>query len=184
MDIPHTLWLWYDGKTYPDGTTTADGDGGYYSVSSWDTTDWHLAADATARIWTGEGIFTQTAAVSDTEDLMFYRPVYSKSTSSKGSDLDDDDETEEVKGAKSRNARYYMTERGIDTANGQLSIRVRGHVVYVTGLQGGESITVYDTVGRVYNMARATGEQYSTAVPANGVYVIRVDNTSQKVVVR
>ena len=180
MDIPHTLWLWYDGKTYPDGTTAADGDGGYYSVSSWDTTDWHLATDESARIWAGEGIFTQTAAVSDTESLMFYRPEYTKITSSEGSSINADDQ----KVNRQQNARYYNADRGIDNTNAQLNIRVRGRVIYITGLKGGENIIVYDTVGRIYNMARATGEQYSTAVPANGVYVIRVDNTSKKVAVK
>ena len=184
MDIPHTLWLWYDGKTYPDGTTAADGDGGYYSVSSWDTTDWHLAADATARIWTGEGIFTQTAAVSDTEDLMFYRPVYSKSTSSNDTDSDNDDASEEVKNSKSRNARYYATERGIDNAKSGISIKVRGRIIYVSGLQGGESITLYDASGRIYNMATASDETYSTAVPTSGIYIIRVDNKTLKVAIK
>ncbi len=180
MDIPHTLWLWYDGKTYPDGTTAADGDGGFYSVSSWDTSDWHLATDDAARIWTGEGIFTQTSAVADTEDLLFYRPVYSTTSPSKGATFDSEEDEPTVR----RNARYYVASHDTDDAPGALNIRVRDHVVYVSGLQGGESIIVYDTVGRVYNMAKASGEQYSTAVPVSGVYVIKVDNVSQKVVVR
>ncbi len=183
MDIPHTLWLWYDGKTYPDGTTTANGDGGYYSVSSWDATDWHLATDESVRIWAGEGIFTQTAAVSDTENLMFYRPVYSK-TISANAYANDGDEAAEMKKSAARNARYYITDQGIDDAKTQLNLRVRGRVIYVNGLQGGESITIYDTMGRIYNMARATGEQYSTAVPTSGVYIIRVDNITKKVAVK
>ena len=180
MDIPHTLWLWYDGKTCPDGTTAADGDGGFYSVSSWDTSDWHLASADAARVWTGEGIFTQTSAVADTEDLLFYRPVYTATSPAKGTVADSEDEEQTVR----RNARYYVTPHDTDDISGNLNIRVRGHAVYVSGLKGGESITVYDTVGRVYNMAKASGEQYSTAVPVSGVYVIRVDNVSQKVVVR
>ena len=182
MDIPHTLWLWYDGKTYPDGTTAADGDGGYYSVSSWDTTDWHLATDATARIWTGEGIFTQTAAVSDTEDLMFYRPVYTATTitpsGAKKMDLGEKAST------RSFNARYYVTERGIDDAKSDISIEVRGRIVYVSGLQGGESITLYDASGRIYNMATASSDTYSTAVPTSGIYIIRVDNKTQTFAVK
>ncbi len=183
MDIPHTLWLWYDGKTYPDGTTAADGDGGYYSVSSWDTTDWHLATGEQARIWAGEGIFTQTAAVSDTESLMFYRPVYAKETSAKAN-ANNAAEAAKMKTTAAHNARYYATDGGIADDNAQLDIRVRGRVIYVTGLQGGEDITVYDTQGRIYNMERATGEQYSTAVPTSGVYIIRVDNTTKKVAVK
>ncbi len=180
MDIPHTLWLWYDGKTYPDGTTAANGDGGYYSVSSWDTSDWHLAEGDEPHIWAGEGIFTQTSAVSNTEDLVFYRPVYSATTAPSNKLTIDTDNGETTVRC---NARYYITERGID-AKGTISIKVRGRVIYVYGLQGGEHITLYDTAGRVYNMATATDERYSTAVPTAGVYIIRVDNKTQKVVVK
>lgn len=93
MHIPHTLWLYYDGVHYADGTTSANGDGGFYSVSSWDASDWHLAGGATPRIWVGEGFFTQTATFSDTESLVFYRPVAPASFS-----------------GGSSNRRYYLTE--------------------------------------------------------------------------
>ncbi len=180
MNVPHTLWLWYDGKTYPDGTTPVDGDGGFYSVSSWDTSDWHLATGDEARIWVGEGIFTQTSAVAGTEQLAFHRPVYATSSPSKGAAIDD----EEAAQPRRVNVRYYADTRDIDEPQAELTIRVRGHVVYVYGLQGGENIIVYDTAGRVYNMAKASTDTYSTAVPANGVYVIRVDDKAQKVVVK
>lgn len=83
MNIPHTLWLYYDGKTDSDGNPVApneddaNGEGGYYSVKSWssDNADWHVSAEAKKAIWVGEGIFTQTATFNDTESLVFYRPI-------------------------------------------------------------------------------------------------------------
>lgn len=84
MNKPHTLWLYYDGNQAPDGTTTKPtmGDGGYYSVKAWlpyndSSSPWHVTDASGAAIWVGEGIFTQTATLDDTESLVFYRPIYS-----------------------------------------------------------------------------------------------------------
>ncbi len=169
MDIPHKLWLYYDGAAAPDGSTV-NGDGGYYSVSSWDTTDnWHLPTGSIPSVWVGEGIFTQTAAVSSTEDLTFYRPVY----------------TDPASGAKAAPAltRAYVgtIEQEVATT---FTITVRGHIIYVTGLEGDEQITIYDRVGRIYNTAQATSSRYSTAVPTNGVYIVRVNDVSKKVLIK
>lgn len=120
MDVPHTLWLWYDGVTYPDGTTAANGDGGFYSVSSWDVSDWHLPATATASIWVGEGIFTQTAAVADKEELTFYRPVYAATAPANGKTFTAADGTESVR----YNARYYLGQP-VDEAHEGILITVR-----------------------------------------------------------
>lgn len=83
MNKPHTLWLYYDGNQAPDGTTTKPtmGDGGYYSVKAWlpyndSSSPWHVTDASGAAIWVGEGIFTQTATLDDTESLVFYRPIY------------------------------------------------------------------------------------------------------------
>ncbi len=107
MDIPHTLWMYYDGKRYSDGTTSANGDGGFYSVNSWeDNTDnaWHLAAGETATIWVGEGFFTQTAnlASDGKEALSFYLPRYVAPSQSPSD-------------ANIRLERYYFTD-GIEDA--------------------------------------------------------------------
>ncbi len=179
MNIPHTLWLWYDGVTYPDGTTTADGDGGFYSVPSWDDTDWHLAAGDAARIWVGEGFFTQTAAVADTEELTFYRPV-PPTLPTRAGRMAAAGQTS----AQRINARYYTGERNSNGADNQLSIRVRNHVVYVSGLAGGETVTIYDASGRACSRATATGEQYSAHVAAEGVYIVKVNGKSQKIIIR
>jgi hypothetical protein len=56
--------------------------------------------------------------------------------------------------------------------------------VYVTGLEGGETITLYDAAGRMYNSATATSDTYTTAVPTNGVYVVKVNEKVKKFVVR
>lgn len=170
MDIPHKLWLYYDGQFHADGSTKAEGDGGYAQVSSWDSTDWHLPTGETAHIWIGEGIFTQTAAVSDTEELTFYRPVYSTSG-----------------GAKSMHkvgTRFYIGNGIEDNVTPQLNIYARGHMVYVTGLQGDESITIYDSTGRIYNMAKATDTKYSTALPTAGVYIVKVNANTKKVLIK
>ena len=179
MNIPHTLWLYYDGTTSPDGTKV-DGDGGFYSVSSWDDSDWHLATGDNAHIWVGEGFFTQTSAVADSEALTFYRPVYTTTTPNPSPALNGNDGTQTVR----RNARYYAGPKEVEKEMTGITIRVRGHMVYVYGLEGGESITLYDTAGRIYNMATATGDTYSTAVPATGLYIVRVNDKSLKAVVK
>lgn len=93
MHIPHEMWLYFDGMSAPDGTTTKPGvmgDGGYYRVNSWESSDattdaelidhihtnpWHVSALAQQAIWVGEGFFMQTATLDDTETLTFYRPL-------------------------------------------------------------------------------------------------------------
>ncbi len=179
MNIPHTLWLWYDGVTYPDGTTKADGDGGFYSVPSWDDNDWHLAEDEAARIWVGEGFFTQTAAVADTEKLTFYRPVPPAQTAP-AKRRSAAERTTSVR----LNARYYVGETDGKDMDSDLTVRVDGHVVYVCGLTGGETVTIYDMSGRACSRATATGEEYSTTVTANGVYIVRVNGLSHKIIIR
>ncbi len=168
MDIPHKLWLYYDGAAAPDGSTV-NGDGGYYSVSSWDTTDnWHLPTGSIPSVWVGEGIFTQTATVSLTEDLTFYRPVYESASGAKA--------------APTLTRAYVGTiEQEVATT---FSITTRGRIIYVTGLEGDEQITIYDQVGRIYNTAQATSARYSTAVPTNGIYIVRVNDVSKKVLIK
>ncbi len=75
MHIPHEMWLYYDGAEDGNGNAV-NGNGGYYSVNSWEGTAaaWHVGEDAAKAIWTGEGIFVQTATLDDTETLTFYRP--------------------------------------------------------------------------------------------------------------
>lgn len=170
MDIPHTLWLYYDGQYQADGTTAVNGDGGYYSVSSWKTDDWHLPATETASIWVGEGIFTQTASVGPTEDLQFYRPVYQA--------------TAPAKGYAPKLTRSYMGSIAEEPVTKGISIRLRGRIIEVTGLQGDEDITVYDSMGKVYNMARASGERYTTAVPTSGMYIVKVNDITKKLLIK
>ena len=154
MDIPHKLWLYYDGKFHSDGTTAANEHGGYYSVSSWDTSDWHLPSGETPSIWLGEGIFTQTAAVSDTEELRFYRPLPPSGISG---------------GAKQMTiatTSYYYGDSTKEDTTPKFDIYTRGNMVYVTGLQGNENITIHDSTGRIYNMAKATDTKYSFPQPS------------------
>lgn len=170
MDIPHTLWLYYDGKYQSDGTTLANGDGGFYSVSSWKTDDWHLAPEETPRIWVGEGIFTQTTVVSNNEELTFFRPSYNFS------------ENQNTK--KKSGTRLYVGDRMKDETPMPFNVKTRGHIIYITGLQGNEEITIYDSSGKIYNMTRATHSQYSTAVPINGVFIVKIDNYKKKILIR
>ncbi len=179
MDIPHTLWLWYDGKTRPDGTTL-DGDGGFYSVSSWDNSDWHLASGEKARIWVGEGIFTQTAAVADTEELTFYRPKYTASSNPSPQYEGNGDLTE----ATVLNARHYAGTADDNDMRQDFTIRTDGRTLHIDGLSGGETITLYDAAGRIYSRATASAGRFTTAVHAPGVYIIRVGNSSKKVTIK
>ena len=170
MNIPHTLWLYYDGVTYPDGTTTANGDGGYYSVSSWTADDWHLGTGETATIWVGEGIFTQTAAAANKELLQFYRPVYVAPAPAKE--------------RKTAQRRIYHADGREEKSQSSIHITAKERVIYVTGLSGDEHITIYDSTGRVHNMGRATSDMYSTSVPVSGVFIVKVNEHSEKVLIK
>ncbi len=198
MQTPKTLWLYYNGKT-PDNIGTVDGDGGYFSVKSWEftnngdgTNSWHLPSEfGDARIWIGEGIFTQTAAVGTEEALTFYRPIApTQQTVTPG--------TGEGNGGaqtapRRTNTRYYAGEESIeDRMELNLTIRVRQRTVSISGLKGGEHVAIYDAAGRLYASGTASkapedsviGTQYSTTLPATGVYIIAVDGTRKKVAVR
>ncbi len=175
MHIPHTLWLYYNGTTTSDGETLVNGDGGFYSVPSWmdakDDTDlsWHLPENDTPRLWVGEGIFVQTASVTGSESLRFYRPIYGLTAST---------------GRRQANTRFFV-DKDIDEQVAQLDVTVRHRTVYVRGLQGGEQIAIYDLPGRCYQMA-TVGEgrsEWTYVLPHSGIYVITVDGLSRKVVV-
>ncbi len=174
MNIPHKMWLYYDGEYESDGITVAEGDGGYYCVDSWDSATWKLSATADAHIWVGEGIFMQTAAVDSTETVEFYRPKYQ--------------EAESAAKGMSKSGKYNTRVRmadGIEEEDiADFRIIARGRNIYVTGLQGGENITIYDPTGRVFNMAKATGDKYMTSLPVSGVYVVKVNNERKKVLLR
>lgn len=183
MQNPHTMWLYYNGTKYADGTTDVNGNGGFYSVSSWDDSDWHLATaetapteDKVARIWAGEGFFVQNQKFSGDETLTFYRPV-APSLTGAGS-------------AKTRSTtRYYYgedikKEELAEELDGDISINVRKRVVTIRGLEGGENIRIYDAAGRTYNIATATEYEFKTGVPTAGIFLISVDNKVKKVMVK
>ncbi len=181
LHLPHTLWLYYDGLKTPDGTP-ADGDGGFYSVPSWDytetttggvtTNNWHLAAGQQPGIWWGEGIFMQTAAVTGEEQMRFYLP----------------DATDIATGSSGNsNRRYYAVDAKMEEdLTGNLRIGVRGRTAFVRGLIGGECIALYDTAGRYYGgaVAAENRDEWTFALPEQGVYVITVDGKSTKVIAK
>ncbi len=169
MHIPHTMWLYYNG-TYRNGTTDANGSAGYYSVDSWDASNWNLPTSETAHIWLGEGIFMQTAAVNDTETLKFYRPVYHAPS---GSQIQ----------AK-RNARYYVGEEIEELPETGITITAIGHTVHVKGLQGGETVSIFDPSGRLYLNETAPANTYSTRISAPGVYIVKVNAERKKVLIK
>ncbi len=176
MHVPHTLWLYYNGKTPADtdDESFVDGDGGFYSVPSWENTtenSWHLPTNDTPRLWFGEGIFVQTAALSKSEDLTFYRPKYVTSSSSP------------VRGRST--TRYYVDE-DIDETVVSLDIVVRGRTIYVRGLQGGEQLAIHDIPGRCYQMATAREgrPEWSYALSHPGIYIVTVNGVGRKVVVK
>jgi hypothetical protein len=172
MDIPRKLWLYYDGTYTSDGATPVDGDGGYYRVSSWDASDnWHQATGVTPSIWMGEGIFTQTAAVHSTEDLVFYRPVYPASAGVKAL-------------APTLTRAYVGPIEEEEDMHPSLSITSQGHTIHITGQEGNERITIFDPTGRIYNTAQATSSRYSTAVPVSGVFIVRVNDVSKKLLIK
>lgn len=175
MNLPHTLWLYYDGATYPDGSTKANGDGGYYTVTSWDADGWHLPSTDYARLWTGEGIFTQTSTINGSESLMFYRPVYKSVAGSS---------------AKSRaNVRYYSGaiendgEEELNDALNNVRISVNKNMVIVSNLTGTENIDIFSVNGICHRHAERSVGTYKTALQS-GVYVVRVDKKYKKVYIK
>lgn len=83
--------------------------------------------------------------------------------------------------------RYYLT-RGTtnidsdDIASGYVVYSL-DKTIYVKGLQGGESVKVYDAAGRMqYNTASASGD--ITVHVGTGVYIVKVNGTSTKLAVR
>ncbi len=175
MHIPHTMWLYYNGKTHPDGNTAAEGTAGYYSVDSWDATKWHLpdgtngTTKETPHIWWGEGIFMQTAAVNGTETVKFYRPVKASSAGVK----------------EKRNVRYYMGDEIVEELpQTGINITAYGHTVVVTGLQGGETVCIYDPAGRQFLRETAPATEFSTHISAPGVYIVKVNAEWKKVLIK
>ncbi len=181
MHLPHTLWLHYDGTTSPDGTPV-NGDGGFYSVPSWEyieemvdgvkTNNWHLPDGETPRIWVGEGIFVQTAAVSDSVALTFHRPVPPAASPAN-------------KKLHSFNTRHFSTVEAQGMSDDRLQIGVRHRTVYVYGLDGDENIAIYDASGRCHVRAVAGGDtEWQTTLPNVGVFIIAVDNARRKVLLK
>lgn len=171
MMVPHTLWLYYDGK-YKDGTA-ADGGAGYYSVSSWDASDWHLAEGETASIWVGEGIFTQTSTLKDDETLTFYRPTLAAASA----------------GAKMRNARYYEGDEQeeekemIEEAVSDVKVYVVKNAIHVKDLAGGESIKIFSAGGQME--VSDTSESSEFVAPVRpGVHIVKVNNRTYKVIAK
>jgi len=87
------------------------------------------------------------------------------------------------------NYRLYGGMTGIDNpkedeAVGGIVIRVHHRNVTISGLKVGDMVDIYDPVGRIYNMIRATDTVVRTAVPTSGIYIIKAGNKVAKVVVK
>ncbi len=166
MHLPHTLWLYYDGLTTTDGSTKVNGHGGYFSVNSWDAATWNLAAGEKAHIWVGEGIFTQTAAVSDEETLTFYRPLI---------------KTPREAPATRSNTRYYVDNTLEEDAELDVLITTSGRSIHISGLLGGERVAIYNMAGQRIAGGTASEFEWHTTVNAAGIYVVTVDENRVKV---
>ncbi len=182
MHLPHTFWLYYEGTVGSNGQPVGESSG-FYSVPSWEfveTTDangnsvnnWNLPEDEAPRIWMTEGFFVQTATLADSTDLIFYRPV--PPTASSANKLQ-----------KTFNKRHYSSMELEEKADHTFSISVRGRTVYVRGLNGDESIAIYDTAGRCYVRTEAGGAaEWSRELPSYGIYIVAVDEMRRKVLVK
>ena len=159
MQIPHTLWLYYDNTD------------SYQPVSSWDDSDWNLAVNETAKLWFGEGFFTQTATLSTTEALKFYRPVYVSPGSS----------------AKAMsNTRYYVAPKKEDLdldAEQSVAFNINRNMLTISNLKGDERIDIYTMEGMQKVKAEGNNGSYSCAL-RSGVYVVKVNDLVRKVMVR
>lgn len=113
MHIPHELWIYYDGMIDINDNTRKTG-AGFYAVNSWESTaaDWNMKAGETPSIWVGEGFFTQTATLDETETLTFFRPVYTPASPIKTERWYFTDKLEEVitEGLEIVETRYYTPD--------------------------------------------------------------------------
>ena len=162
MQIPHTLWLYYDNTD------------SYQPVSSWDDSDWNLAANETAKLWFGEGFFTQTATVSASESLKFYRPVYEAPTP-------------DPSPAKAMaNTRHYVApqkeDMDLDTEQSVI-LNINRNMLTISNLKGDESIDIYTLEGMQKVKAEGNKGSYSCTL-CPGMYVVKVNDLVRKVMVR
>ena len=162
MQIPHTLWLYYDNTD------------SYQPVSSWNDSDWNLAANETAKLWFGEGFFTQTAAVSASESLKFYRPVYEAPTP-------------DPSPAKAMaNTRHYVASQkedmDLDTEQSVI-LNINRNMLTISNLKGDESIDIYTLEGMQKVKAEGNKGSYSCTL-CPGMYVVKVNDLVRKVMVR
>ena len=162
MQIPHTLWLYYDNTD------------SYQRVSSWDDSDWNLAANETAKLWFGEGFFTQTAAVSASESLKFYHPVYEAPTP-------------DPSPAKAMaNTRHYVASQkedmDLDTEQSVI-LNINRSMLTISNLKGDESIDIYTLEGMQKVKTESNKGSYSCTLRP-GMYVVKVNDLVRKVMVR
>ena len=162
MQIPHTLWLYYDNTD------------SYQHVSSWDDSDWNLAANETAKLWFGEGFFTQTAAVSASESLKFYHPVYEAPTP-------------DPSPAKAMaNTRHYVASQkedmDLDTEQSVI-LNINRNMLTISNLNGDEGIDIYTLEGMQKVKTESKKGSYSCTLRP-GMYVVKVNDLVRKVMVR
>ena len=75
------------------------------------------------------------------------------------------------------------TDRG-DGGNSSWTVRsVDGRFV-VSGIAGGDRVTVYSTGGAMVESGIADSDTYETRTLDQGVYIVRVNTTSKKVIMR
>ncbi len=209
MQMPHEMWLFYDGVVDKDGQRTTNGSG-FYSVNSWDEQSWNVSEDATAAIWVGEGFFVQTATPDTHEWLSFYRPHKDQANPSPalqrqaaatrsggaGAARNADGGSSTAGDVASDKQRYNVRYRAastdkddemiddFDKADGGIDIRVSRRTVIVRGLEGTEHIAIYDPAGRIYLSETNKSGDFSHTLKAPGVYIIAVDDIKHKFVVK
>lgn len=160
MNIPHTLWLYYDNTN------------SYQPVPSWDGTDWHLGEEETGHLWLGEGFFTQTAAVSASEALTFYSPVYVEPASGDAKSI-----------SRTRHYAGAIKEQTEVGHQGDAYININRNILTVSNLKGDESIDIYTLEGMQKVKAEGNKGSYSCTL-RSGMYVVKVNDLVKKVMVR
>ena len=75
------------------------------------------------------------------------------------------------------------TDRGGD-GNSSWTVRAVDGRFVVSGIAGGDRVTVYSTGGAMVESGTADSDTYETRTLDQGVYIVRVNTTSKKVIMR
>ena len=94
-------------------------------------------------------------------------------------------EIAEVAGEQTYTAVYQAIDKSGATGleNAEYTITISGHTIIVRGINVGTKLFVYDAQGNMVTYSESTSDMTTINVPANGLYIVRVANRIEKVLI-